>query len=67
MDSSDRERQAAELTLLTTMYPTEFSWRSDPPLDLSTTDFTDPVFALTLDRTAHLSIANSPPDILPFQ
>ncbi|CAC9888662.1 DUF1115-domain-containing protein [Aureobasidium pullulans] len=45
----NRERQAAELTLLTTMYPSEFSWRSNPPPDLETpTITTDPNFTLTI-------------------
>ncbi|KAL1304638.1 hypothetical protein AAFC00_003602 [Neodothiora populina] len=47
-ENSNKERQAAELTLLETMYPTEFAWRSNPPPDLTRSDFADPVFALTL-------------------
>jgi hypothetical protein len=48
----NRERQAAELTLLTTMYPSEFSWRSNPPPDLETPAVTtDPNFTLTIHRT----------------
>lgn len=47
----NRERQAAELTLLTTMYPSEFSWRSNPPPDLETTITSDPNFTLTIHRT----------------
>ncbi|CAD0050097.1 unnamed protein product [Aureobasidium pullulans] len=48
----NRERQAAELTLLTTMYPSEFSWRSNPPPDLETpTITTDPNFTLTIHHT----------------
>jgi hypothetical protein len=49
----NRERQAAELTLLTTMYPSEFSWRNNPPPDLETssTITTDPNFTLTIHRT----------------
>jgi hypothetical protein len=49
----NRERQAAELTLLTTMYPSEFSWRNNPPPDLETssTITTDPTFTLTIHRT----------------
>ena len=48
----NRERQAAELTLLTTMYPSEFSWRSNPAPDLETPAITsDPNFTLTIHRT----------------
>jgi hypothetical protein len=49
----NRERQAAELTLLTTMYPSEFSWRNNPPPDLETssTITSDPNFTLTIHRT----------------
>lgn len=56
MDVDNRERQASELTLLSTMYPTEFSWRSNPPPDLTSTDFSDPSFALMIDRTTPLLI-----------
>lgn len=48
--NENKERQAAELTLLTTMYPTEFDWRSDPPPDLEHPAFPDAVFALNLHR-----------------
>jgi len=51
-DNENRQRQASELTLLTTMYPAEFAWRSDPPPDLTQDDFLDPSFVLTLHRKA---------------
>jgi hypothetical protein len=47
----NRQRQAAELTLLTTMYPSEFSWRTAPPPDLESTITSDPNFTLTIHRT----------------
>ncbi|GAB7356285.1 hypothetical protein MBLNU459_g7090t1 [Dothideomycetes sp. NU459] len=61
MDDDNRARQASELTLLSTMYPSEFSWRSDPPPDLERPDFPDPSFALTLDPSYTLEIT-LPPD-----
>ncbi|CAD0097799.1 unnamed protein product [Aureobasidium mustum] len=61
----NRERQAAELTLLTTMYPSEFSWRTTPPPDLEapTTIATDPNFSLTIHPSYALEF--SLPDTYP--
>ncbi|KAH0269724.1 DUF1115-domain-containing protein, partial [Aureobasidium melanogenum] len=61
----NRERQAAELTLLTTMYPSEFSWRTTPPPDLETptTITTDPNFTLTIHPSHALEF--SLPDTYP--
>ncbi|KAI5203600.1 DUF1115-domain-containing protein [Aureobasidium subglaciale] len=61
----NRERQAAELTLLTTMYPAEFSWRSNPPPDLETSAITtDPNFTLTIHPSYALefSLSDTYPD-----
>ncbi|KAI5251103.1 DUF1115-domain-containing protein [Aureobasidium subglaciale] len=61
----NRERQAAELTLLATMYPSEFSWRSNPPPDLETPAITtDPNFTLTVHPSYALefSLSDTYPD-----
>lgn len=50
-EEDDRERQIAEVTLLSTMYPSEFAWRTPPPEDPSANrSFPDPAFTLALDR-----------------
>ncbi|KAI4729169.1 DUF1115-domain-containing protein [Aureobasidium sp. EXF-10728] len=60
----NRQRQAAELTLLTTMYPSEFSWRTSPPPDLETPAITaDPTFTLTIHPSYALEF--SLPDTYP--
>jgi hypothetical protein len=48
----NRQRQATELLLLTTMYPSELTWHTTPApnLEQPTTLTTDPSFALTIHR-----------------
>lgn len=53
MTSSDRERQSAEVVLLESMYPSEFSWRSDRELSLGDDESSaEPSFTLQLHRTS---------------
>ncbi|KAK4994013.1 hypothetical protein LTR66_005874 [Elasticomyces elasticus] len=61
MTESNRQRQASELVLLQSMYPTEFTWRSSPPTDPYSpeldSDTGDAAFSISFDSSYTLEIS----------